>query len=105
MTVLDCNVVNCSYNEDSCCKRKDIHIEGTQAKTPSETSCGSYTRKGCSCGSNSVGGAEKATNVLCEATECRFNESKNCAAKHIGIAGGHADNSRETECGSFQCCC
>ena len=32
MTKLDCNVVNCSYNADNCCRRTDIQVEGTQAK-------------------------------------------------------------------------
>ena len=105
MTVLDCNVVNCSYNEDNCCKRKDIHVDGTQAKTPSETCCASYAHRGCGCAKNATGEVSKNTDVFCEAVGCKFNESKKCVAKHIGIAGGHADSSRETECGSFQCCC
>lgn len=105
MTVLDCNVVNCSYNEDNCCRRRDIHVEGTQAKTPSETCCGSYTHKGCGCAVNAAGEVSKDTEVMCEAVECKFNQSKKCSAKHIGIAGGHADSNRETECASFQCCC
>lgn len=42
MTKLDCNVVNCSYNADNCCRRTDIQVEGTQAKTSSETCCGSF---------------------------------------------------------------
>lgn len=37
MTKLDCNVVSCSYNDDNCCSRQDILVEGTQAKTSSET--------------------------------------------------------------------
>lgn len=104
MTKLDCNVVNCSYNGDNCCKRNDIHVEGIQAKTQSETCCGSFAPKGCG-SSNSVGEPEKDTNVLCDACDCRYNENKNCTAGHIGIAGGHADSCRETECGSFSCCC
>lgn len=32
MTKLDCNVVSCSYNDDNCCSRQDILVEGTQAK-------------------------------------------------------------------------
>ena len=46
MTKLDCNVVNCSYNADNCCRRTDIQVEGTQAKTSSETCCGSFAPKG-----------------------------------------------------------
>ena len=28
MTKLDCNVVSCSYNDDNCCSRQDILVEG-----------------------------------------------------------------------------
>ena len=49
MTKLDCNVVNCSYNADNCCRRTDIQVEGTQAKTSSETCCGSFAPKGSGC--------------------------------------------------------
>lgn len=106
MTKLDCNVVNCSYNEDNCCRRTDIQVEGMQAKTPSETSCGSFAPKGCGCLSSShVEEPAKDTRVACEACGCKFNREKECSANHIGIAGGHADNSRETECGSFDCKC
>lgn len=45
MTKLDCNVVNCSYNADNCCRRTDIQVEGTQAKTSSETCCEVLHRK------------------------------------------------------------
>ncbi len=105
MTVLDCNVVNCSYNENNCCRRNDIRVEGMQAKAPSETCCASYQHRGCGCGRNAAGEASRNTEIMCEAVGCRFNDSKKCTAKHIGITGGHADSSRETECGSFECCC
>ncbi|MFQ7335681.1 MAG: DUF1540 domain-containing protein [Roseburia faecis] len=48
---------------------------------------------------------QKDTTVSCEACECKFNEDHACHAGHIGISGGHADSSRETECGSFVCSC
>ena len=54
MTKLDCNVVNCSYNEDNCCRREDIHVEGMKAKMPSETSCGSFAARGCGCATNKM---------------------------------------------------
>ena len=101
MTKLDCNVVNCSYNADNCCKRTDIQVEGVKATTPSETSCGSFAPRGCGCHDCHIEGPKKETKVSCEAAECRFNREQECSAEHIGIAGGHADSSRETECGSF----
>ena len=35
----------------------------------------------------------------------KSGEDHACHAGHIGISGGHADSSRETECGSFVCSC
>lgn len=101
MTKLDCNVVNCSYNADNCCRRTDIQVEGTQAKTSSETCCGSFAPKGSGCQSCHTTDVKKDTTVSCEACECKFNEDHACHAGHIGISGGHADSSRETECGSL----
>ena len=104
MTKLDCNVVGCAYNADNCCRRSDIHVEGLRAKEPFETSCGSFASRDCTV-CNSIMEAKKETEVLCDACDCRFNDSKKCSASHIGIAGGHADSCRETECGSFVCEC
>ena len=104
MTVLDCSVVNCLYNQDDSCKRKDIMVEGHNAHVSSETSCGSFKSRGCGCSAqDSACNSKKDTEVACQAVECMFNRSAQCSAKHIGIAGGHADNSSETECGSFVC--
>lgn len=103
MTILDCNVVGCAYNLDNSCKRRDIMVVGHEAKTSSETSCGSFAARGCGCATNSAADLRKDTDVTCEAVECIYNESKRCSAKHIGIDGGHADKLRETECGSFVC--
>lgn len=102
MTKLDCNVVNCAYNDDNCCRRNDIVITGKLAHVSSETCCSSFEPKGCECATNGTLCTCKDTDVCCEAVECKFNQSKHCHAEHIGICGGHADRSRETECGSFR---
>lgn len=101
MTKLDCNVVNCAYNTENCCKRSDICVEGEDAGSPSATCCGSFAPKGCGCATNSTGCVCKDTDVKCEAVECMYNNSRMCHANHIGISGGHADRMRETECASF----
>ena len=105
MTVLDCNVVSCVYNEDKSCRRSSIEVEGHEAMVPSETCCGSFSnRKDDCCKESASCNSSKKTEVCCEAVECKFNDNKECQAKHIGIAGGHADQMRETECASFSCC-
>lgn len=104
MTRLDCNVVNCAFNNNNCCRRSEIDVQGRDAKMASETSCGSFSAKGCECTvANSNGCGCKETEVKCEATECKYNGSHRCMATHIGISGGHADCVRETECASFAC--
>ena len=101
MTNLDCTVVNCAYNNDKCCSRNDISVKGDDAVVPSETNCGSFLLR-TSDGAVNVSHCctAKATDVSCEACGCRYNDSNKCTAKHIGIAGGHADEAGETECSS-----
>lgn len=103
MTNLDCNVVNCVYNDNNSCKLSRIDVQGKDAQFSSETSCGSFSCKDCGCAVNSACEAKKETDVCCNAVECRFNKDKHCSAKHIGIAGGHAGSVNETECASFTC--
>jgi delta-aminolevulinic acid dehydratase/porphobilinogen synthase len=105
MTVLDCSVTGCAYNEDRCCCKGDIKVEGKDAKKTAETRCGSFKEKGCDCGSNAVKRGSKEIDVVCDACNCSFNENHKCGAGHIGIAGGDACNCQETECASFACNC
>ena len=102
MTNLDCDVINCVYNKDASCVRKNIEVEGDSARFASETCCGSFEQRRSGCSTcNSTQEVCKDTDVTCEAVECRFNKSKKCSANHIGISGRHADNMRETECARF----
>lgn len=102
MTNLDCNVVGCSYNNNNSCRRDNITIGGSQAQKSSETVCKSFSPKGTNTLVNACGGAKKQTNVACDAVNCKFNQSKECSAEHIGVAGRHAVTNGETECGSFE---
>ncbi len=103
MTKLDCSVTGCVYNEDRCCCKGDIIVEGSEAKENSGTCCGSFKEKGSSSASNAVKNMSKDIDVSCEACHCKYNENKKCAAEHIGIAGGNACTCAETECASFEC--
>ncbi len=103
MTQLDCSVVNCRYNEDSCCCRSGITVGGSSATASNETCCGSFAEKTSSTASNSVGEPEKPTEVSCEAKKCVYNEDCECTASGIGVAGSNACCCGETECGTFRC--
>ena len=41
--------------------------------------------------------------VACEAVKCVYNESCKCSANRIGIVGGNAKDSADTQCASFCC--
>ena len=91
MTLLDCAVTGCAYNEDRCCCKGDIKVEGSEAVHQNETCCGSFVERGeKNCGCNVKEHESKKIDVACEACNCTFNENKKCSADHIGIAGGNA---------------
>ncbi len=104
MTMLDCSVTGCVYNEDRCCCKGDIKVEGRDAKNTADTCCGSFKERGAEAASNVEKHMSKMIEVACDACNCKFNKDKKCSAEHIGIAGGDACNSQETECASFSCC-
>lgn len=104
MTILDCTVTGCVYNADKCCCKGDIMVEGKKAKHNAQTCCGSFKERRLQGTLNVEKDVSKEIDVSCKACNCQFNKDKKCTAKHIGIAGGDACESRETECASFYCC-
>ena len=104
MPVLDCSVKTCCYNEDNKCSLGSIKVEGKKADTSDETACGSFKLRTDGAMTNACGKKPLETsNVECAATNCTFNKSNICTAKHIGIAGSTADRAADTECASFVC--
>ncbi|MCC8023576.1 MAG: DUF1540 domain-containing protein [Clostridiales bacterium] len=41
--------------------------------------------------------------IKCEATECVYNEDKDCVAGTIHVGHNYATNAEETACETFQC--
>ena len=80
MTLLDCAVTGCAYNEDRCCCKGNIKVEGSEAVHQNETCCGSFVERGeKNCGCNVKEHESKTIDVACEACNCTFNENKNVA--------------------------
>ena len=100
-TYLDCYVTSCVYNENRCCGKGDIVVNGKDAKASSETICDSFKERKGGSPKNSANSLTKDIAIVCEAVNCRFNENRNCKAEHISIAGGNANSSKETACASF----
>lgn len=103
MTNLDCSVKNCKYNEDNCCCKENIEIDGKTARRSSETCCGSFVERTSDSMSNSVYEPSKETNVSCKAEDCVHNSNCKCHASNIDISGIKACCCGETECKTFCC--
>lgn len=103
MTKLECSVNNCIYNEEPYCCKGDIMVGGKEAKNTSETRCESFKERTRDCGCNSVGHKSENIDIDCEAVKCIYNENCKCSANRIGIVGGNAKESKDTQCASFSC--
>ena len=79
MAYLDCSVKSCTYNnEDGCCCKGDIQVEGREATEAQSTCCGSFKDRGTNgAACNALKDVSKEIDVACEATHCRFNEMRN----------------------------
>lgn len=103
MTKLQCSAANCFYNEDKCCCKGDIMVEGKDAKNAWGTCCASFREKKNDSARNAVLKPDKNVEVDCHACNCVHNKDCKCEAEHIGIGGSHACQCGQTECMSFCC--
>ena len=81
MTILDCSVTGCMYNEANCCHKGNIKVEGEDAKESEDTCCGSFAERGDRCAKNVTGDAPKNIEVACCAANCVFNKEEKCSAE------------------------
>lgn len=103
MIQLDCSVQNCKYNEDHCCCKDNIQVDGSSARRSNETCCGSFVEKTTDAVSNMSLEPAKPTNVACKADMCKYNDNRKCHADSIDIQGKNACCCGETECATFCC--
>ena len=103
MTNLDCSVKNCKYNEDNCCCKQNIQVDGSTARNTNETCCGSFVERTDNAMNSNGMAPEKQTNVACTAEYCTYNEDCMCHADNIDIVGNNACSCGETECATFCC--
>ena len=103
MPLLSCMVTNCVYNKDELCSKGDIKVGGRDARVADETCCDSFEERTGDTYSNVTGQASATSNIRCEATECRYNQSCKCHAGKISVEGGDACQCKETECATFCC--
>jgi hypothetical protein len=102
MTLLDCAVTGCAYNEDRCCCKGNIKVEGSEAVHQNETCCGSFEENRGGLFKNLFKTPESKLEVECDVANCLYNDDHQCRAERITIAGDGAMAVGQTECASFR---
>lgn len=113
MPELKCTVQTCVHNKQYLCNLDTIQVGGQEAKTPTETCCDSFEKKGegySNSYSNSYsdsmsGTASDCSCVDCKATQCKYNDQCKCNAGRISVEGGDACQCGGTACATFTCEC
>ena len=103
MPELKCTVQTCVHNKQYYCDLDHIQVGGEHAKRADETCCDSFEERTGDTYSNVTGQASSTSDIRCEATECRYNQSCKCHAGKISVEGGDACQCKETECATFCC--
>lgn len=103
MPELKCTVQTCVHNKQYYCDLDHIQVGGERAKRADETCCDSFEERTGDTYSNVTGKASATSEISCEATECRYNQSCKCHAGKISVEGGDACQCGETECATFCC--
>ena len=101
MPVLNCSVKTCLHNEDNCCCKGKILVEGETAASAQNTCCSSFDERTGETFRNRYETPDLALAVSCEAVKCIYNKKKKCVAEHITISGDRATSAGQTECASF----
>lgn len=102
MPELRCGVVTCKHNKQNYCNLDQIEVVGSSAQISEQTSCGSFEERKGEQYTNSAKEASERSDVLCQAVECEYNESKKCYAGRINVMGSEANRVEETECATFK---
>ena len=102
MPELKCGVVTCVHNKQNYCELESIEVVGSSAQISEQTSCGSFVERKGEQYSNSAKDASPTSDIVCQAEECKYNDSKKCHAGKISVMGSDACRVEETECATFK---
>ena len=103
MPELKCTVQTCRHNKNFLCDLDKIQVGGSNAKRAGETCCDSFQERHGDTYSNVAGEADPATDIHCEAKECKYNEQCKCHAGKISVEGSNACRCESTDCATFKC--
>lgn len=105
MPKLSCTVAECTHNKDNLCCLDVIKVGNTNATTTDQTECDSFSQKD-DIVKKFVSAVESPVSNLhinCDATDCIYNEEKNCSATDVCICGDNCCTCSDTRCDTFKC--
>lgn len=106
MTLVGCNVNNCTHNINGNCYATKVSVNGKKARTSNNTCCSSFINESNSNNfTNSTLENNQRNYLNCNVKTCVNNAGNICALKDVAITS-NADNaslSSHTYCGSFRC--
>lgn len=86
MPCISCNSKDCAYNKEGGCVLNGIDVGGSFADSTSETICESFTEQNMQNSTeNEIKHACDNQNIDCSATECEYNNNRECTADSILI--------------------
>ncbi|MGN0298633.1 MAG: DUF1540 domain-containing protein [Lachnospiraceae bacterium] len=103
MPSLECSVKNCYYNDNNCCCKRAIIVEGQEATEKNMTCCGSFDKQKEGVQNSCCEPPQHHLTVECDAVNCRYNEQHKCHADKIDISGqGSTQSAEGTNCATFE---
>ena len=89
MPKVKCNVLNCRYNYDLLCSKKNIDVDGIDSKNKLDTQCSSYEYLNHDNYNVEFAKMENEptpqTEVYCDVIKCVFERGQRCHADRIVI--------------------
>jgi len=100
---IECNVSNCSHNQENSCYANRVNIGGKSSNNNKQTCCGSFLNRllYSDLTSNVISGGA-CESLLCYVKSCKHNSNSLCEMEQIQVAGVEASMYDKTNCDSFE---
>ena len=104
MSKINCNVTNCSHNDERVCYANIINVSGGNAREETDTSCASFLDSlvYSQLNNNVNVPGHSCSAITCTVGSCDYNSNKLCKADSIKVNGNNANLYSETNCSTFK---
>ncbi|MGL6106082.1 DUF1540 domain-containing protein [Romboutsia sp.] len=100
---IGCDVENCSHNKSGTCYSNRVNMEGSGAKDSCSTCCATFLdERNYSTLTNNTSSSGSCDCLVCDVTNCRYNNNKMCKSENIVVSGSNVNLYIETHCDTFK---